>query len=110
MDRLLPAADLFVQSSHTEGMPNVVLEAGACAVPIVATDVGGTREILEEGRGGYLVPPRDPGRLAARVVELLSDPDGARRMGEEARRRIQAEFTFAAKASAYRRLFEECLP
>jgi glycosyltransferase involved in cell wall biosynthesis len=110
VDRLLPAADLFVQSSHTEGMPNVVLEAGACAVPIVATDVGGTREILEEGRGGYLVPPREPERLAARVVELLSDPDGARRMGQEARRRIQAEFTFAAKASAYRRMFEECLP
>jgi glycosyltransferase involved in cell wall biosynthesis len=110
LDRLLPAADLFVQSSHTEGLPNVVLEAGACAVPMVATDVGGTGEVLEDGRGGFLVPPRDPGRLAARVVEILSDPDGARRMGEEARRRIQSDFTFAAKAAAYRRMYEECLP
>jgi len=110
LDRLLPAADLFVQSSHTEGLPNVVLEAGACAVPMVATDVGGTGEVLEDGRGGFLVPPGDPARLAARVVEVLSDPEGARRMGEEARRRIRSDFTFASKAAAYRRMYEECLP
>jgi glycosyltransferase involved in cell wall biosynthesis len=77
---------------------------------MVATDVGGTGEVLEDGRGGFLVPPRDPSRLASRVVEVLSDPDGARRMGEEARRRIQSDFTFAAKAAAYRRMYEECLP
>jgi glycosyltransferase involved in cell wall biosynthesis len=110
LDRLLPAADLFVQSSHTEGMPNVVLEAGACAVPIVATDVGGTREVLEDGRGGFLVPAREPGQLAQRILEVLSASDAGRRMGEEARRRIQADFTFAAKAAKYRRMFEECLP
>ena len=110
LDRLLPAADLFVQSSHTEGLPNVVLEAGACAVPMVATDVGGTGEVLEDGRGGFLVPPGDPARLAARVVDVLSDPEGARRMGEEARRRIRSDFTFASKAAAYRRMYEECLP
>jgi glycosyltransferase involved in cell wall biosynthesis len=110
LDRLMPAADLFVQSSHTEGLPNVVLEAGACALPIVATDVGGTGEVLEDGRGGFLVPARDPERLAERIVEVLSDPAAARRMGEEARRRIQAEFTFAAKAAAYRCMYEGCLP
>ena len=110
LDRLLPAADLFVQSSHTEGLPNVVLEAGACAIPIVATDVGGTGEALEDGRGGFLVPPREPEQLAERIVEVLSDRAAARRMGEEARRRIQADFTFAAKAAAYRRMYEECLP
>jgi len=43
-------------------------------------------------------------------VEVLSDPEGARRMGEEARRRIRSDFTFASKAAAYRRMYEECLP
>ena len=110
LDRLMANADLFVQSSHTEGMPNVVLEAGACAVPIVATAVGGTGEVLEDGRGGHLVPPRRPEDLAARILDLLADPVAARKMGAEARRRVVAEFTFSAKAAAYRRMFEECLP
>jgi glycosyltransferase involved in cell wall biosynthesis len=110
LDRLMANADLFVQSSHTEGLPNVVLEAGACALPIVATAVGGTGEVLEDGREGVLVPPRRPAELAARIAGLLSDAAGARRMGEEARRRITEHFTFEAKAAAYRRMFEECLP
>jgi glycosyltransferase involved in cell wall biosynthesis len=110
LDRLMANADLFVQSSHTEGLPNVVLEAGACALPIVATAVGGTGEVLEDGREGVLVPPRRPAELAARIAALLSDAAGARRMGEEARRRITEHFTFEAKAAAYRRMFEECLP
>jgi len=110
LDRLMASADLFVQSSHTEGLPNVVLEAGACAIPIVATAVGGTGEVLEDGAQGRLVPPHRPDELARSIVEVLSDPATAHRMGEEARRRIQADFTFAAKAAAYRRRFEECLP
>jgi glycosyltransferase involved in cell wall biosynthesis len=110
LDRLMASADLFVQSSHTEGLPNVVLEAGACSVPIVATAVGGTGEVLEDGRHGRLVPPRRPGELARCIVEVLSDPAAGRRMAAEARRRVEVEFTFPAKAAAYRRMFEECLP
>ena len=110
MDRLMACADLFVQSSHTEGLPNVVLEAGACAIPIVATAVGGTGEVVEDGVQGRLVLPHRPEELARCMLEMLSDPDGARRMGEAARQRIATEFTFAAKAAAYRRMFEECLP
>jgi glycosyltransferase involved in cell wall biosynthesis len=109
LDQLLPAADLFVQSSHTEGLPNVVLEAGACGLPMVATDVGGTGEVFDDGRGGLLVPPRRPERLAARVLALLCDPFAARSLGEEARRRIHAQFTFEAQAAAYRRVYQECL-
>jgi glycosyltransferase involved in cell wall biosynthesis len=110
LDRLMASADLFVQSSHTEGLPNVVLEAGACAVPIVATEVGGTGEVLEDRRQGRLVPPREPVVLARAIVDVLSDPAAARRMADDARRRVVAEFTFAAKAAAYRRMLEDCLP
>lgn len=110
VDRLMACADLFVQSSHTEGLPNVVLEAGACAVPIVATDVGGTSEVVEDDRQGRLVPPHRPDELAQAIVEVLSDPATARRLGQAARQRISREFTFAASAAKFRDLLGECLP
>jgi glycosyltransferase involved in cell wall biosynthesis len=54
-------------------MPNAVVEYATAGVPIVATDVGGTPEIVEDGRTGFLVPPRDPEAMARRVCQLLSD-------------------------------------
>jgi glycosyltransferase involved in cell wall biosynthesis len=110
LDRLMPCADLFVQSSHTEGLPNVVLQAGACSVPVVATAVGGTGEVLEDRAQGRLVPPGRPSELADAIVEVLGDPDGARRMAAGARDRVASEFTFEAQAVAYRRLYQECMP
>ncbi len=55
LDRLIPHFDLLTLSSHTEGMPNVILEAFAAGVPVVATAVGGTPELVEDGRSGFLV-------------------------------------------------------
>src|SRR5581483_5475097 len=106
LDRLLPWADLVAQSSHTEGLPNVVLEAGAAGVPVVATAVGGTPEAVADGPTGWLVPPGDPVRLADRITELLADPAARRRMGAAARARMRELFSFEAQAAAYVRLFE----
>ena len=72
LDRWLPNFDAFVLPSYTEGLPNVVLEASAARVPVVATAVGGTPEALENGLGGFLVPPGDT-VLARRIGELLGD-------------------------------------
>jgi len=91
--RLLPAIDVFVLCSTTECFPLSVLEAMACARPVVCTDVGGIREMVEGGVTGYLVPPRDPRRLAARITEILSDPELALRMGQAGRARVESEFT-----------------
>ena len=109
LDRFLPWADVMVLPSFTEGLPNVALEASAAAVPVVATAVGGNPEVVRDGETGHLVPPGDPHALAGRILDLLRDEPRRRRMGAAARALMEAEFTFAAQARAYRRLFGEVL-
>ncbi len=105
LDRLVPAADLFAQSSLTEGLPNVILEAAAAGVPVVATAVGGTPEVVQDGEGGLLVPPGQPDALAAGLSALLADRPRRLELGRRARHRVLAHFTFEAQAQAYRALF-----
>jgi glycosyltransferase involved in cell wall biosynthesis len=107
LDRLIPHLDLLVLPSYTEGLPNVALEASAASVAIVATNVGGTPEVVEDGETGYLVPPGDPATMAARISELLSDRARRERMGRRGRKRIETHFTFEAQAQSYLRLFDE---
>lgn len=104
VDRLLPHAAVLAQSSHTEGMPNVVLEAMAAAVPVVATRVGGTPELVVDGQTGLLVPPADPQTLADGILTLLGDWMDRAAMGAAARARVEEHFTFASQAAAYERL------
>jgi glycosyltransferase involved in cell wall biosynthesis len=110
LDALVPAADVVALPSFTEGLPNVALEAGAAGVPVVATAVGGTPEVIADGETGYLVPPGDPAALAARLGELLRDPRLRRKMGEAGQRRMRERFTFAAQAAAYLKLFAALRP
>ncbi|MCI0376856.1 MAG: glycosyltransferase, partial [Gemmataceae bacterium] len=107
LDALLPNFDVFVQSSYTEGLPNVVLEALAARVPVVATAVGGTPEILHDGQTGFLVEPRDPTFLSRRIGALIADEDARRRMGKAGRRFVREQCTFAAQAREYESVFRE---
>jgi len=81
----LAALDVFVLPSYWEGLPIGVLEAMAMGLPVVATAVGGTPEAVENGRTGWVVPPRDPGALAARLREISEDSARAERMGAAGR-------------------------
>jgi glycosyltransferase involved in cell wall biosynthesis len=103
---LLPGWDLAVLPSHTEGLPVAVLEALAAGVPVVATAVGGTPEVVADGVCGHLVPPADPKALARRLADLLADQEARRRMGQAGRQRVRAEFSLEVQAEGYRRLFE----
>lgn len=84
----LAAADVFVFPSYREGFPNVVLQAGAMGLPVIATDINGCNEIVEEGSSGWLVPVRDGKALAAAMEQSLSDPQGLIEKGQLGRKRV----------------------
>ncbi len=107
LDHFLPHLDLFVLPSYTEGLPNVVLESFAAGVPVVATAVGGTPEVVEDGVSGYLVRPGDPEALADCILDALADEDWLGEAALRGRERVVDRFTFAAQARQYRELFAE---
>jgi len=100
--------DVFVLPSRSEGMSNTLLEAMASGLPIVATDVGSNRELLEGGRCGLIVPP-DVEALADALAKILEDRDAARRMGEAARERVAAEFDLSAMVRRYESFYDRIL-
>jgi glycosyltransferase involved in cell wall biosynthesis len=89
---LLQSAAALVVPSIYEGMPLVVLEAMAAAVPVVASRVSGIPEVVEDGCTGWLVAPEDPVSLAAALDAVLADPDEARRRGAAGRQRLEERF------------------
>jgi glycosyltransferase involved in cell wall biosynthesis len=95
-DALLEEADVFVLPSWIEGLPLVVLEAMVHAKPVVATAVGGTPELVEDGVTGLLIPPRDRDRLAAAIRTLVEDRERARAFGAAGRERVERQFSEAA--------------
>lgn len=106
LDKYLPWADVVTLPSFTEGLPNVALEASAAGVPVVATAVGGTPEVVADGLSGLLVPSGSPERLAESLGRLLSDAELLAKLGDGGRARMRAEFTFEAQAARYAELFE----
>ena len=87
-------ADAYAMSSALEGMPMVLLEAGACGLPIVATDVGENREVVLDGETGFLVSPKDPDVLAQAMLRLMELPrEEGQRMGKAVRRHIEVNFS-----------------
>jgi glycosyltransferase involved in cell wall biosynthesis len=102
---LLPGLDLFALSSLSEGYSMALLEACASALPIIATAVGGNGEIVREGVNGKLVPPADPGALAAAMIALLEAPAVAQALGEQGRAWVEAEGSLARMAARYEALY-----
>lgn len=105
---ILPHLDLFVSSSLWEGFPTVLLEAMAMGVPVVATDVSGSRELVQDGVTGRLVPPHNPARLAEAILETLADREQAQALANQARR-YASQFTIERAAGRYAEIYEQCL-
>jgi glycosyltransferase involved in cell wall biosynthesis len=108
--QLMNAADAYVMSSSWEGMPNVLLEASATGLPIVATDVGGNREIVLDGVTGFLVPPRNPEALARAMLRIMDLSDEERKeMGKRARKHIEVKFNLDRVVDLWEILYYELL-
>lgn len=111
MPELYAVMDVFVLPSYREGFSRSAIEAAAMARPLVLTDVRGCREVVDEGRNGFLVPPRSVDVLLDRVRRLVRDPALRERFGRESRRRALTEFderrVVETTLSVYRRLLVE---
>jgi len=103
------AFDLYVQSSEYEGTPNAVLEAMAMESPIVATDVGGTRELASPGVHGLIVPKNDVSALRSAMLEALADRPAARARALAARRRVESDLSFEARTRRLEAIYEELM-
>lgn len=103
--RLVSAADVFTMSSHNEGTPIAILEAMALRKPVVATAVGGIPDQVEDQESGFLLPPRNPGALAQRLLELIHDESVRRNMGAKARLQVEKHFSLELHASAFAALY-----
>ena len=113
VDEIYPLMDIFVLPSYREGFPHSIIEASAMRRPVVATDVRGCREAVEDGKTGILVPVRNPEKLAQAIIYLLNNPEIAQKMGENGRRKAEREFDekiiFGRIKTEYQQLIKEKL-
>ncbi|MDP2528661.1 MAG: glycosyltransferase [Candidatus Palauibacterales bacterium] len=105
--RWLNAADVFVLASHNEGLPNVVLEAMACGLPVVATDVGGTGEAVIDGRTGLLVTATEVEPLTRSLERVVADSTLRERLGAASRARAVETFGWRGSAESLIELYQE---
>jgi len=101
----LNTARLFVLPSLSEGIPVSLMEAMAMELPVVATQITGIPELVTDGMNGFLVAPRDPEALAARIEQLLSEPSLAVEFGKNGRRKVEDEFDLKKNAKSLEELF-----
>jgi glycosyltransferase involved in cell wall biosynthesis len=104
---LLQQAAIVCLASASEGMPGALMEAMACGVAVVATDVPGTNELVVDRESGLLVPAYDPPALAEALVELLEDPDLRARLGARGRERMERHFSLEAMVRAKESLYQD---
>ena len=103
------AMDAYICSSETEGFSNVLLEAMASGLPVIATDVGGNREAVADGCSGWLVPSRSPARIAEAAIQLATDPARRREFCRNGRRRAEALFSIDRMVRAHQELYTRLL-
>lgn len=105
----LPSVDLYIHSSRAEGLPNAVLEAMAQGVPVIATDVGGTAELIEHGVSGVLVPAGNAELLAEAALKVLKDSRWRAALAKKGHERAASCFSIQDMVRSYEKTYEELL-
>ena len=106
---LMKSFDIFVNPSYTEGLPTSVLEASACQNAIIATNVGGTREIIRHCYNGYLIKPKDRKSLQKYLFALIKNPVTMKKFGNRARQSTEQNFSWQKSIEKYEKIFKEIL-
>jgi sugar transferase (PEP-CTERM/EpsH1 system associated) len=106
---IMPGLDAFALPSRAEGISNTILEAMAGGLPIIATRVGGSPDLVDEGVNGRLVPPADPCALGEALLALFSSPADARRMGRAARAECERRFSLDRMVADYAAVYDQLL-
>ncbi len=107
--RILRDLDVFVLPSLVEGISNTILEAMACGLPVIATDVGGNPELVQDNVTGRLIPRRDLSALSQAIGYYLSHPAERTRHGREARRVVETRFSLGTMVSGYVSVYDRLL-
>lgn len=111
VDEIYPLMDIFILPSHREGLGNTILEASAMRRPVIATDIRGCRESVDDRKTGILVPPKNPAKLAEAIIYLLENPKIWAELGEAGRKKIEKDFgeelVFNRMKEEYQRLVQE---
>ena len=110
VERFYPLMNVSVNCSTAgEGLPGVLRESLAMEVPVVATDVGGNREVVMDGQTGRLIPSNDPAALARAILSLLRDRETARRLGRQGRSLVEERFSIEAMVTQTETLYQSLL-
>jgi glycosyltransferase involved in cell wall biosynthesis len=110
IEAIVATFDVGVLCTFGEGFSNSIMEYMALGLPVVATEGGGTRELIVDGETGFLVAPSDPEALAERIGQLLDNPAVARRMGEAGKARLRRDFSISRMIDETIRLYERAQP
>ena len=101
--------DLFILSSLNEGISNTVLEAMATGIPVIATNVGGNPELVDDGETGFLVPASDPRTLALVIERYLHDPEMIKRHGRNGREKAEQQYSLHAMVDRYLATYDDLI-
>ena len=103
------SSSVVVLPSLSEGLPRVIIEAMACAKPVIATSVGGVQEIVKDGENGFLVPPDDPAALQSKIAFLLAHPEFSKKLGKNGRQLVIKNFSGKNLLKGYIELYKKVL-
>jgi len=106
--RIMSLFDVFILPSLWEGLPYVLMEAGALGMPVVASNIEGVREIIQDGEDGLLIPKNNPLEMAEAIKQLKSDPKLRAELGKRLQKKIQCEFSLTRMINEIEEIYSKC--